>query len=89
MYIHLGQNTAVRLSSVIAIFDMENTTTSKKSREFLEKAEITGKIYNVSEELPKSYVICEENGDFVVYISPVASSTILKRSNISEYYEQA
>lgn len=89
MYIHLGQNTTVRLNSIIAVFDMENTTTSKKSREFLEKAENEGRVFNVSNELPKSYVVCKENGDFKVYISPVASSTILKRSNISDINEQA
>lgn len=84
MYIHLGQNTAVRLSSVIAVFDMENTTVSKKSREFLEKAERAGQVVSVSDELPKSYVVCEEKGEFKVYISPVATSTLLKRTGLSE-----
>ena len=84
MYLHLGQSTAVRLSSVIAVFDMENTTVSKKSREFLEKAERAGRIRLVSAELPKSYVICENNGEFTVFISPVATSTLLKRTGLSE-----
>ena len=84
MYIHLGQNTAVRLSSVIAVFDMDNTTVSKKSREFLEKAEKEGQIISVSDELPKSYVICENNGKTEVYISPVATSTLLRRTGFSE-----
>ena len=84
MYIHLGQNTAVRLSSVIAVFDMENTTVSKKSREFLEKAERAGQVITLSDELPKSYIICEDKGKLEIYISPVATSTLLKRTGFSE-----
>ena len=84
MYLHLGQNTAVRQSSVIAVFDMDNTTVSKKSREFLEIAERHGQIKTVSDELPKSYVVCENSGEITVYISPVSSSTLLKRTNLTE-----
>lgn len=84
MYIHLGQNTAVRLKNVVAVFDMENTTVSKNSRGFLEHAQRNGQIITVSDELPKTYVVCTENGDTKVYISPVSSSTLLKRTGFTE-----
>ena len=84
MYIHLGQNTAVRLKNVVAVFDMEITTVSKNSRGFLEHAQRNGQIITVSDELPKTYVVCTENGDTKVYISPVSSSTLLKRTGFTE-----
>ncbi len=84
MYIHLGQNTAVRLKNVVAVFDMENTTVSKNSRGFLEQAQKNGEIITVSDELPKTYVVCIENGETKVYISPVSSSTLLKRTGFTE-----
>ena len=37
MYLSIGNDMAVRDSSIIGIFDMDNTTTSKRTREFLEK----------------------------------------------------
>ena len=37
MYLSIGNDMAVRASSIIGIFDLDNTSTSKRTREFLEK----------------------------------------------------
>ena len=76
MYIHLGQGTVVRSRDVLGIFDLDSTTVSKHTRKFLEKAEKNGDVITVSYELPKSF----ENGKTKVYISQLATSTLLKRS---------
>ena len=34
MYLHLGQDVVVRSEDVIGIFDMENTSTSRFTKEF-------------------------------------------------------
>ena len=39
MYLSIGNDMAVRASSIIGIFDLDNTSTSKRTREFLEKNE--------------------------------------------------
>ena len=39
MYLHLGQDTVVKMSEVVGIFDLETSTISKITREFLAKAE--------------------------------------------------
>ena len=61
MYLHLGQGVVVPEASVIGIFDLDNTTGSKITRKFLENAEKNGRIISVSDELPKSFVICCED----------------------------
>ena len=38
MYLSIGNDMAVRQSSIIGIFDMDNTSTSKRTKLFLEKA---------------------------------------------------
>ena len=53
MYLHLGQGTVVRLREVVGIFDMENATISKYTRQFLADAEKGGRVCNVTMELPK------------------------------------
>jgi len=58
MYLHLGQNTVVPEPSIIGVFDLDNTTGSHITRKFLSDAEKAGNIINVSDELPKSFVIC-------------------------------
>ena len=79
MYLHLGQSVVVRDTDVIGIFDLDNTTGSYLTREYLEKAEKAGRVVNVSEELPKSFVVCQRNGVRKVFISQLSSQTLLKR----------
>lgn len=80
MYLHLGQDTVVDSKNIIGIFDMDTSTVSKISREFLNKAQKEGKVINVTYELPKSYVVCNENGEIKVYISQLSSSTLENRA---------
>ena len=56
MYLHLGQDTVVKMSEVVGIFDLETSTISKITREFLAKAEKSGKVINVSMEMPKTFI---------------------------------
>ena len=82
MYIHLGQGTVVKTSELVGIFDLDSTTVSKHTRKFLNKAEKLGEVITVSYELPKSFAVCQKNGEKQnVYISQLASSTLFKRSN--------
>ncbi len=79
MYLHLGQNTVVRTASVVGIFDIENTSTSRLTRSYLSQAEKSGQVVNVSTELPKSFVVCREGKGTVVYISQISPATLKKR----------
>lgn len=81
MYIHLGSDTVVNMKHVIGIFDMESTSLSRITREFLATAEEEGFVFNVSEDVPKSYVVCEVDGRPIIYISQISTSTLTKRSN--------
>ena len=83
MYLHLGQDVVVNTQDVIAILDMDNTTISKITKEFLKGSEEEGFVVNVSADLPKSYILCERRGKICVFISPISSSTLLKRAEQS------
>ena len=80
MYLHLGQNILVPMSSVIGIFDMDNTTGSPVTRTFLTRAEKEGRVVNICEDIPKSFAVCEEGGKTTIYLSQLSSSTLLRRS---------
>ncbi len=86
MYLHLGGDVAVRIKDIVAIMDMETTSTSKKTREFLKINQKHGEIISVNNELPKSYVIITEDKKTKVYISPISSQTLLKRANNLKAY---
>ena len=70
----------IKQRDIIAILDMETTSVSKKTREFLREGEKRGQVINVSEDIPKSYVLCNDNGENRIYISQISSATLLRRS---------
>jgi len=82
MYLHLGQNVVVPEASVVGIFDMDNTTGSHITRNYLSDAEKSGRIVNVSDELPKSFIVCNDKSKTMVFLSQLSSQTLLKRAGV-------
>ena len=82
MYLHLGQEVVVRRRDIIGVFDMDNTTISPHTRDFLHQAEVSGNVTYVSMDLPKSFTVCapKGGGKDQVYISQIAPSTLRKRA---------
>ena len=78
MYLSIGNDMAVREKSIIGIFDMDNTSTSKRTRDFLERAEENGDVIPC-DDLPKSFVLTAEYGLSRVHLTPLASATLEKR----------
>ena len=83
MYLHLGSDISVNKKYIVGIFDLDNTSTSKITREYLNMATKNKKVINVSEEdLPRSFIITKERGVEKIYVSPISSQTLSKRANI-------
>jgi hypothetical protein len=83
MYLHIGQGVVVPEADIIGIFDLDNTTSSRITRKFLNEAEKNKRIINISNELPNSFVVCHENKtdtEQIIYLSQLSSQTLLKRS---------
>ena len=78
MYLSIGNDLAVRDRSIIGIFDMDNTTTSKRTREFLAKAEQNGEVVPC-DDLPKSFVLTAKYGLDRVYLTSLSAATLEKR----------
>jgi len=84
-YLHLGNDVVVDMSTVVGIFDMDNTTVSAQTRNFLAKAQKDGMVIDVAEDLPKSFIITESGGKTCVYISSLASRTLYGRTKTDNY----
>ena len=78
MYLSIGNDMAVRDKSIIGIFDLDNTTTSKRTREFLERAEKEGQVVPC-DDLPKSFVLTAEYGMERIFLTSLSASTLEKR----------
>ena len=84
MFLHLGQNTVVRTDAVIGIFDIETASIGKITRQFLSRAEEELRVTNVSQDLPKSFVVCLDEGGMRVYISQISTATLRRRTGFVE-----
>ncbi len=84
MYLHLGQDVVVPSRNIIGIFDIENTSISRITKDFLGSEEKLHHVVNVSMELPKSFILCREKRsgeeENVVYISQISCATLRKRA---------
>lgn len=77
MYLYLGSDVTVAEKDVIGVFDIEKTTVEKSVNDYLSYCQKSGKIYYVSLEMPKSFVVCTD----CVYITNVSAATLKKRSS--------
>jgi hypothetical protein len=85
MFLHLGNDVVVNTNSIIGIFDIENTSTSQMTKNFLSNTK-NKKIINVNYEMPKTFVVCEEDGVESIYITSIATSTLKKRFLLNNVY---
>ncbi|MBL4930481.1 MULTISPECIES: extracellular matrix regulator RemB [Clostridium] len=82
MFLHLGENVVVPVKDVIGIFDLQNTMYSSDTIQFLRLAEEDGFVERISKEKPKSFVIAEVDKKSKIYLSPISSSTLTKRTDV-------
>lgn len=78
MYLSIGNDMAVRDSSIIGIFDLDNTSTSRRTRDFLAKSEDNGDVVPC-DELPKSFILTSEYGFHRVRLTSLSAATLEKR----------
>lgn len=82
MFLHVGNNKNIRIRDVIGIFDMDNATLSSVTRKFLSKSQKKLMVETAAVEIPKSFILFEENGLYKICFSPLSSSSLRGRINL-------
>ncbi len=80
MYLHLGSDGVVRESDIIGIFDIENTSVSKITKEFLNTVGENAEIVDLCLDIPKSFIVAKNGNKTKLFISQVSVATLKKRS---------
>ena len=81
MYLHLGKGRVVNTAEIIGIFDLDITSQSHITRKYLSMAEKAGQVINASEDIPKSFVVCDHPYHTqIVYLSQLNTSTLKNRA---------
>ena len=81
MYLHLGNDFIVNEKDIIGIFDLEKSSVSKYTRDYLSNATRQKRVINCTEEMPKSFIVTlDKELTERVYISQLACMTLKKRA---------
>lgn len=84
MFLHIGERKVLRKKEIVGIFDLENTSVSKKTREFLRKSEKEKKVEYLGEEIPRTYVVTKSKEKKSVYMTQISVQTLIKRAERNE-----
>jgi extracellular matrix regulatory protein B len=77
MFLHVGADEVISLKRVIAIFDLRTTGLSEATKDFLSLARSEKRVHDVAAGKAKSLILC----DNAIYLSPISSMTLKKRSD--------
>ena len=79
LYIHIGNNVMIRDDEIIGIFDLDTSTVKNITMKYLNKMESKNRLISVSNDLPKTFIVCSTDDGDKVYLSNLMSSTLEKR----------
>ncbi len=81
IFLHVGHGKSVKSRDIVGIFDMDSSTVSKVTRDFLTKAQKNSMVINVTDEIPKAYILTckKKERKPKVIISQLAVQTLTER----------
>jgi regulator of extracellular matrix RemA (YlzA/DUF370 family) len=83
MFLHVGGDYIISAKDIIAIMDIERTTVSNDTRNFLKIAEEEGFTITLAiDEMPKSFIVAQDKHKSKIILSPISTNTLLKRYKI-------
>ena len=86
MYLHIGNGKSVKREDIIGIFDLDTSTVSKITKDFINKSQKKGKVIYLDSDLPRAFILLDEKGDTKVRLSRISTSGLKIRleSGITE-----
>ncbi len=81
MYLHIGRSQMLPERRIIGIFDLEITSQSKRTAEFLRRAQDESLVIDACEDIPKSFLVCDHPyHPQLVYLSELNPATLKSRA---------
>ena len=84
MFLHIGNGKSVKKKDIIGIFDLDTSTVTKVGRNFINNSEKKGIVEYDDFDLPRSFVLIEENGKIKIKLSRISTKGLVARVNTLE-----
>lgn len=85
MFLHIGNGKSVLKKNIIGIFDLDTSTVSKIGKDFINKKEKEGLLEYDDFDLPRSFVLIEENDKYKIKLSRISSVGLKTRAEEDIY----
>ena len=85
MYLHIGNGKSVKKKDIIGIFDLDTSTVTKQGKSFINNMERSGKVEYDDFDLPRSFVLFEENGEYRIKLSRISARGLKMRATENSY----
>ena len=85
MFLHIGNGKSVIKKNIIGIFDLDTSTVSKIGKDFINKKEKDGLLEYDDFDLPRSFVLIEENDKYKIKLSRISSVGLKTRAEEDIY----
>lgn len=84
MYLHIGNGKSVRKKNIIGIFDLDSATVSSITKKFIKKKEKEEMVDYLDKDLPRSFIVLEDNR---VLLSRISTSGLkIRLEGDSDFY---
>ena len=80
MYLHIGNGKSIKKKNIIGIFDIDNVTVSKTGKDFINRMEKEGLVEYDFMDIPRSFVLFDDNGINKVNLSRISTQGLKIRA---------
>ena len=87
MYLHIGNGINIRRRGIIGIFDLDTATVSGITKKYINKNQKEGNIEYSDADLPRTFVLTEEEGKYKIKLSRISSSGLRARCENPDYMD--
>ncbi len=81
MFLHIGNGKSIRKKSIIGIFDLDTSTVSPITKNYVNLMQKKGLLDYDDSDLPRSFVIYESDGEAKASLSRISTSGLKLRVN--------
>ena len=79
-YLFISNEKILLSDDIIGIFDTDTSTVSAVTRSALRLAEAEKRLISVTREIPKSFILTDENNENKIYMSQISPKILKKRA---------
>ncbi len=80
MYVHIGGGYIIRDSDIIGFFDLDGKHSSSITNDFLRRCEADAHFDSTGEDLPRSFVLADEDGSASAIFTHISTSALKLRA---------